>query len=160
MTELAEILEPQLEPIRRFYIADMTDKGQWVLDRILKAYPNQNQRSAIGWLNGIIDQNENLCLSMGPPGEAPRAVCFAERYCTDRLAGKMVVREVFVWVQDPENALLVQHASEFYLHMVDWAKHQGIEKVIVCERSDVPITAVREKFGGKLHEFKTHFARV
>ena len=154
MTEAAQKIEYQAPEIRRFYIADLTEQGQWIMDRLLKAYPNQNQRSVIGWLNGVIDQNEFLCLHM------PNAVCFAQRFSPDSLSGKLVVREIFVWCQDPENALQVQNAAEFYSRMVDWAKHQGIDKVIVCERSDVPIAAVRERFGGRLHEIKTMFARV
>ncbi len=154
MPELAEKLEFKPPDIRRFYIADLTEQGTWILDRLLKLYPNQNQRSIIGWLNGVLDNNEFLCLHM------PNAVCFAERASIDRLSGKLVIRELFVWCQDPENALQQRNAVEFYPHMVDWAKHQGIDKIIVCERSDVPITVVREKFGGRLHEIKTVFARV
>ena len=123
------------------------------MERLLKAYPNQNQRSVIGWLNGVIDNNEFLCLHM------PNGVCFAERMSPDRLSGKMVVREIFVWCQDPENALQVRDATEFYSWMARWAKEQGIDKLIVCERSDVPIEEVRKKFT-RLHEIKTMFARV
>jgi len=154
MAEAAEKIEYKLPEVRRFYLADLTEQGTWILERLLKIYPNQNQRSIIGWLNGVIDNNEFLCLHM------PNAVCFAERTTMDRLSGKMIIREVFVWCQDPENALQQRNAAEFYSHMVDWAKHQGIDKIIVCERSDVPIAAVREKFGGRLHEIKTVFARV
>lgn len=154
MPELAEKIEYRLPEIRRFYLADLTEQGSWILERLLKIYPNQNQRSIIGWLNGVIDNNEFLCLHM------PNAVCFAERAAIDRLSGKMLIREIFVWCQDPENALQQRNAAEFYPHMIDWAKHQGIDKIIVCERSDVPIAAIREKFGGRLHEIKTMFARV
>lgn len=153
MAELAEKIEYQPPAIRRFYTADLTEQGSWILARLLKAYPNQNQRSVVGWLNGVIDQNEFLCLYM------PHAVCFAERISTDRLSSKMVVREIFVWCENPENALHVRNAAEFYPFMARWAKEQGIDKVIVCEKSDVPIDKVREKFT-RLHEFKTMFARV
>lgn len=154
MAEPAETLQPVSPPIRRFVLGDLTDHGPWLMERLLKIYPNQTQRSMIGWLNGVIDQNEFLCLTM------PNGVCFAERLAPDRLSGKLVVREIFVWVRDPENALQAQNAAEFYPRMADWAKHQNIDKLIVCERSDVPIAAVREKFGGKLHEFKTVFTRI
>ncbi len=154
MPELAEKIEFKPPEIRRFYLADLTEQGSWILERLLKIYPNQNQRSIIGWLNGVIDNNEFLCLYM------PHAVCFAERASIDRLSGKQIIREIFVWCEDPDNALQQRNAAEFYAHMVDWAKHQGIDKIIVCERSDVPIATVREKFGGRLHEIKTVFARV
>lgn len=144
----------QLPSIRRFNIAELSEQINWILERLLKAYPNQNQRSIIGWLNGVIDNNEFLCLYM------PNAVCFAERTTMDRLSGKMIVREIFVWCENPENALQQRNAAEFYPYIVDWAKHQGIDKIIVCERSDVPIAAIRDKFGGRLHEIKTMFARV
>ena len=154
MVEAAENIELLPIPIRRFYLADVTEQGQWILDRLLKAYPNQNQRSIVGWLNGVIDNNEFLCLYM------PNAVCFAERISLDTLSGKQVVREKFVWCEDPDNALQQKNAVEFYSWMADWAKTQGIDKLIVCESSDVPTTQVREKFGGKLHEIKTVFTRV
>jgi hypothetical protein len=154
MPELAEKLEPQpLPDIKRFNIADLSEHGPWIMARLLKAFPNQNERSMIGWLNGVIDNNEFLCLVM------PDAVCFAERVAADRLSNKLVVREIFVWCQDPDNVLHVRDAAEFYPRMADWAKHQGIDKVIVCEKSDVPIEEVRKKFT-RLHEIKTVFARV
>jgi hypothetical protein len=153
MAEAALKIEPRLPDIRRFGIADLTDHGPWIMERLIKAYPNQNERSIIGWLNGIIFQNEFLCLTM------PDAVCFAETLSTDHLSGKKAVREIFVWCRDPDNALQGLDAAEFYPWMSRWAKEQGIDKVIVCERSDVPIERVREKFN-RLHEFKTVFARV
>lgn len=153
MSEPAEKLEPQPSPIRRFGVADLTVSGPWIMERLLKAYPNQNQRSIVGWLNTVIDQNEFLCLYQ------PHAVCFAERVAVDRLSGKMIVREIFVWCEDPENVLYIQAAADFYPMLADWAKHQGIDKVIVYEKSDVPLEEVRKKFA-RLHEIKTMFARV
>jgi hypothetical protein len=153
MAEPALKIEPKPVNIRRFYIADLTTHGPWIMQRLLKAYPNQNERSVIGWLNGVIDQNEYLCLT------SPNAVCFAERFCLDPLSGKMLVREKFIWCKDPDNALQQAEAADFYPVMIKWARDQGIDKVIVCERSDVPVEKVREKFT-RLHEFKTVFARV
>lgn len=147
-------LKIELPAIRRFYVADLTESGPWIMDRLLKAYPNQNQRSIIGWLNGVIDNNEFLCLYL------PHCVCFAERYCPDMLTGKMWVREKFIWVEDPSDADQITSAVEFYPFMMDWARHQSIDRVVVHERSDVPIERVRERLGGKLHEYKTMFARV
>lgn len=160
MPELAEKLDIPPAQIRRFYLSDMTEKGRWVIDRLVKVFPNQNERSVIGWLNVIISENEFLCLALGPSGEAPKAVCFAQRVTPDTLSSKPIIREIFVWCEDPDNALLQQQAGEFYSWMAKWAKDQGIDKLILMERSDVPIATVREKFGGKLHEFKTVFARV
>lgn len=153
MADPALKLEPQIPDIRRFYIADLTTNGPWLLQRLLKAYPNQTERSIIGWLNTVIDQNEYLCLVM------PNAVCFAERFCPDALAGKMLVREKFVWCEDPENAPQQMAAAEFYPWLIRWAKEQGVDKIIVGERSDVPVEKIREKFN-RLYDFKTMFARV
>lgn len=154
MPETAETLRPQPVEIKRFYIADLTTHGPWLMPRLLKLYPNQTERSIIGWLNTVIDQNEFLCLV------TPNAACFAERVAFDRLSAKFIVREIFVWCRDAENALQQKEAAAFYPRMADWARHQGIDKLIVCERSDVPVVQVREQFGGKLHEFKTMFVRV
>ena len=71
----------------------------------------------------------------------------------------MIVREIFVWCEDTENVLHIQAAADFYPMLADWAKHQGIDKVIVYEKSDVPLEEVRKKFT-RLHEIKTMFARV
>jgi hypothetical protein len=154
MSEPAEVVQPQVPEIRRFSLADLTEQGVWIMGRLLKAYPNQNQRSIIGWLNGVIDNNEFLALYQ------PNCVCLAERIAADRLSGKMLVREIFVWCENPDNALQTAAATWFYPAMADWAKQQGIDKVVVGERSDVPISAIRDKFGGRLHEVKTMFARV
>ena len=152
--EGGKVTETLERKITRFSLANLTDAGPWILERLLKAYPNQNDRSIIGWLNGVIYNNEFLCLYQ------PQTVCFAERTPRDRLGGKMVVRELFVWCEDAKDPAQMAAALEFYPHMVDWARSQGIDRVIVCERSDVPLEDVREKLGGKLHELKTLFARV
>ena len=154
MAVAAEIIETPVPPIRRFGLADLTEHGVWIMNRMLKIFPNHNERSIIGWLNGVLDQNDYLCLIM------PHAVCFAERITPDQLVHKMVVREVFVWCQDPQNAKQQADAAHFYNHMAQWARFQGIDKVIVGERSDVPLTKIREMFDGRLHEFKTVFARL
>lgn len=150
---VAEVIEYKLAPITRFYIADLTAKGQWILERLLKAYPNQNSRSIIGWLNGILDNNEFLCLAM------PHAVCIAERVPIDRLAGKLQVREVLVWCQNPADEVQKAQAADFYPRMAQWARTQTLERLVVCERSDVPRELVEAKLG-KLTERKVIFARV
>jgi hypothetical protein len=146
-------IPPTNLPIRRFGLADLSEQGVWIMERLLKAYPNQNQRSIIGWLNGVIFNNEFLCLYQ------PDCVCFAGRTAADILSAKMVVRELFVWCKDPKDAQLVANAAGFYPWMVDWAKTQGIDRVIVCENSDVPEETVRKMFP-RVHEFKTIFVRV
>ncbi len=154
IAEITEIFEVPAAEVRRFYLADLTDHGPWLLERLLRAYPSQNQRSIIGWLNGVIDNNEFLCLLM----PEAKAVCFAERAPLDRLSGQMVVREIFVWVEDPSNIAQVGAAVQFYNHMKTWAKSQGITQVIVCERSDVPEAQVRK--ANRLHETKALWMRV
>jgi hypothetical protein len=154
MSDVAEQIEVLDNEIRRFYVADLTEHGPWIMKRLLKIYPNQNERSIIGWLNLVLDQNELLCLIM----PAARAVCFAERTPLDRLSGEMVVRELFIWVEDPNNIAQINAAIGFYGHMKEWAKNQGIARVIVCERSDVPDAQVRKL--GSLHDIKTLFMRV
>jgi hypothetical protein len=146
-----EVLErPQ---IRRFSVADLTAQGPWIMARLLKTYPNQNERSIIGWLNGLIFNNEFLILNM------PNAVCLAETLSLDRLSNKTVVREVFVWCEDPSNPEQVIAAAEFYQHMQRWAKVQNIDRMIVGERTDVPHEML-EKIFDRLHITKTIFVKV
>lgn len=154
MPETAEVLELKVPQIRRFYTADLTEQGSWIMARLLKLFPNQNERSIIGWLNSVLDNNEFLCLYQ------PGCVCFAERMAPDRLSAKFVVREIFVWCEDPQDAQQQQNAAEFYPRMAEWAKFQNIEKMIICERSDVPVSLIRDKFENRLHDFKTYFVRV
>ena len=150
----AEQLPPKESQVRRLALADLNEKNLWIVNRILKLYTNQNTRSIFGWLREVIDNNEFCCLYQ------PHAVAFAERVSLDRLSGKLLVREIFVWCENPDNAEQQLAACEFYRHFADWARWQNIDKMIVLERSDVPPTMVRDALGGRLHEIKTNFVRV
>lgn len=157
MIEVAEEVTAKAEakPIlsRRFVTADLTADGPWILERLLKIYPNQTERSIIGWLNGVVFNNDYLFI------RTENAVALAERVSLSSLAPKMVVREIFVWCRDANDAEQIREALVLYVEMVNWAKFQQIERVIVLERSDIAADEIRKIFQ-RVHEFKTHWIRV
>jgi hypothetical protein len=148
----AAVLEKPVET-RRLYIADLTLHGPWLMQRLLKNYPNHNERSIIGWLNGILDDNSFICLMQ------PNAVGIAERISVDRLSQRLIVREVLVWCRDKENTQQQQQAITLYDKFADWGRMQGIQKMVIGESSDVPVSALREKFQ-RVNEVKTYFVRI
>lgn len=149
---MTDVLEKPVET-RRLYIGDLTIHGPWLMQRLIKNYPNHNERSIIGWLNGILDDNSFICLTQ------PNAVGIAERISVDRLAQRLIVREVLVWCRDKDSPEQIQQATAFYDKFADWGRMQGIQKMVVGESSDVPTSVLRDKFQ-RLNEVKTYFVRI
>lgn len=139
--------------IRRFEIADLSEHGGWIMERLLKIYPHMNERGVAGWLRGIVASADFLFLYH------PNAVALAQTVQYDPLDPKMVVREAFVWAKDPENKAHVAAAAEFYEKFTQWAKAQMLDVVIVEERTDVPHDTIKDKLG-RVFTKQQNFARV
>ncbi len=138
-----------LAEIRRFQIPDLDRHGKWILERLLVAYPHLDQRTAIGWLRGLIYDNDCLFLYQ----EHSVALAQVERIHT--LSPRPRIRERFVLCQPG----FEDEAAEFYTRIAQWAKHQSCSIIIVLELSDVPEPKVRAKLG-RIFEKPQKFAKV
>jgi hypothetical protein len=141
--------EPIPNAIRRFTLADLSQHGAWIAQRLMKLRPELTDRQLRTWLTNLIESNAHLFLYQ------PHAVALAEVVREESLAGKPVVRERFVFMQEGHDA----EAAEFYVEFMRWAGSLGAEQVIVEEMTDVPHELVRAKVG-RVFERKQFFARV
>jgi hypothetical protein len=58
-----------------------------------------------------------------------------------------IVQERFVWVEDRNDKDQLEHAADFYLEMKMWGKRQDVERMIVCEDTDVPKAMIEARLG-------------
>jgi hypothetical protein len=139
---------PIAEPIRRFTVADLTLHGLWMIKRLLKAYPQQTDRSIAGWLRSL-DGNDSLFLA------TDSAVGLFQVTKLNSLAAKPVVLERFVFAMEGHET----EAVEFYGEAERWAKTMGVEEIIVEAMTDVPHEMIKEKLG-RLYIRQQTFART
>jgi hypothetical protein len=139
----------QTDPIRRFTQGDLSTHGQWILKRLLKAYPQQTDRSLVGWLRGLNFDNASLFLS------SDHGVALFQVTSVFTLSHKPVIIERFVFAMEGH----VAECAEFYTEAEKWAKTQSIEQIIVEEMSDIPHDLIKEKLG-RLYVKQQTFARV
>lgn len=148
----AEKFEPLPIQIRRFEEPDLC-KHTWIMARMQTRYPQHNERSLATFLRGLFFNNEYLFLYHD------YGCALAQVIRTFTLEAEPIVQERFVWAADPENALHVAAAAEFYSEFERWAKGLGVSKILVEDWSDVPHEKVREKLG-RIFTMQLAFARV
>ena len=135
--------------IRRFAIPDLDRHGEWIITRLLTAYPHLDRRTLIGWLRGLLYSNECLFLYQ------EHSVAMAQVERSHTLAPKPLVRERFVFCKPG----FEDEAADFYDKFSQWAKHQGCQTLVVMELSDVPEAKVKAKVG-RLFTRPQHYAKV
>lgn len=119
--------------ITRFMTADIMKHGKWLVPRMLKAYPELSEHSAVGWLKGFVTNNEYLFL------QQDNSVALAQLMPGYTLVPAQIVQERFVWCADPKNEEQVRQAAGFYHEIYAWtSKLAGVTNIIVDENTDVP----------------------
>jgi hypothetical protein len=156
-------MPPELKPVapppvvfaevRRFELPDLDAHGKWFLPRFLKEFPHLNERSAIGFLRGIIYSNEFLFLFQ------EKGVALAQAMQSGGLDGEPIVWERFVWVENPADASQQQAAAFFYGRIAKWAKGMGVTKVHVEENTDVPHDMIKAQCG-RIYETQQKYIRT
>ena len=133
----------ELPAVRRFELADIAQHSKWLLTRIVRAYPHLNDRTALGFLNNMIyNADYFFCYQ-------PHAVGLMQVERAHMLTPDALVREKFVWVEDPKNEAHVDEALAFYPEFARWGERFGAKIMLVGENSDVPIDKIRSVFDGK-----------
>ena len=149
--EKIEIHEPAFS--RRFEIADLSRHGPWLMKRFLVKFPDMGEKQVAGYLNGLITNNEHMFLYQD------HAVALAQIVASPGIKLSWAIQERFVWVEAREDKQQLLDAADFYLHMKQWAVRQGVERIIVCEDTDVPKTLIEQRLG-RLFDTKITHARV
>jgi hypothetical protein len=125
--------------LRRFELADLSRHGGWLIARMLKAFPHLTDRTVAGFLRGSMESNEFLFLC------GPQSAALFQVENGYSLAPQPVIRERFIWVENPEDKLQAAQSAYFYDHVIRWAKTMGAEILILGDLTDVPPAAMKEK---------------
>ena len=139
--------------IRRFERPDIDKHAAWFVPRLLKAFPQFNERSAYTWLLNILTSNEYMFLYMDHGIALAQVVQYG-------LRPEAVIEEQFVWIEDPRDKEMQDDASWVYTHFHLWAVRKGLSTMIVGENSDVPLDLIGKTLEKKVLERKQAFVRV
>jgi hypothetical protein len=139
--------------VRRFELADLSKHGPWLMRRFALAFPDVPERTIAGYLNGLITSAEHMFLYQD------HAVCLAQLVGQPGFKVSWAVQERFVWVENKEDKAQLEHAAEFYDHMLVFAQRRMADRIICCENTDVPKRLIEEKLG-RLFDTKITHARV
>lgn len=154
----AEVLKPVAPPpvlgsdVRRFELPDMDRHAKWFMPRFLKEFPHLNERSAIGFLRGIIYSNEFLFLFQ------EKGIALAQMMSSGGLEAEAIVWERFVWIEYPEDVGQQQAAAFFYPRFAEWAKRMGVGVIHVECKTDVPHEMIKARVG-RVFETSQKFIR-
>jgi hypothetical protein len=146
-----EIREPAF--IRRFEIADLSRHGPWLMKRFLAKFPEMGEKQIAGYLSGMIVNNEHVFLYQD------HAVALAQIVFSPGIKPVRVIQERFVWVENREDKDQLSDAADFYDQFKVWAQRQSVERIIVCEDSDVPKTLIEQRLG-RVFDTKVSHVRV
>lgn len=138
--------------ISRFEMGDLSRHGAWLVPRLTAALELPEHQVG-AWIRSMVDSNEHLFLSQ------EHSVALAEVQRSNGLAGKPIVCERFVLVEDMDNKEHVSEAAEFYDEFKRWAKGLGAEIIVVEEMTNVPHDVIKEKLG-RIFARTQQFARV
>jgi hypothetical protein len=139
-TELVEVSRERAA-IRRFSTADLSQHGPWIMKRLTQMLPGVDEHWLAGWLRGLIYDNGHLFLYQ------PHGVCIAQIVTLPNIKPTRVVQERFVWIENKENREQQEAAADFYEDMALWAMNLRIDRMIVCENTDVPKTDIEKRAG-------------
>lgn len=142
-----------LAPVRRFELADLSKHGPWLMKRFGSAFPDMTEKAIAGYLSQLVFNNEHLFLYQD------NAVALAQLVHSPGIRTLKVLQERFVWVKDRDDKQQLLDAADFYEHFKIWAKRQDIERIIVCENTDVPKSMI-ENHLGRLFDTKISHARI
>src|SRR5438132_2489497 len=138
--------------VRRFEMADLSKHGPWLLKRFMLKFPNFTERAIGGYLSGLVFNNEHMFLYQD------HAVALAQLVHSPGIRAVKVVQEQFVWVEDRNDKEHLESAADFYIHMRQWGKAQDVERVVVCEDTDVPKQMIEARLG-RIFDTKISYAR-
>jgi hypothetical protein len=134
-----EVHEPAV--IRRFEMADLSKHGSWLIKRFTLKFPNFTERAIAGYLANLPYNNEHLFLYQD------HAVALAQLVHSPGIRTVKIVQERFVWVEDRTVKEQLENAADFYLSMHQWGKAQDVERIVVCEDTDVPKAMIEARLG-------------
>ena len=144
----------ELPAVRRFELADIAQHSKWLLPRLVKAYPHLNERTALGFLNSILYNSDYFFCYQ------PHAVGLMQVERSHMLTPDAIVREKFVWVEDPKDEAQIEEALAFYGEFIKWGERFGAKVMVVGENSDVSLDKLRAAHGARIFTREQKFVRL
>lgn len=150
----APLTQAPAEPIvtRRFQLPDLSEHGQWLVERLSQIYPGVLPQVLISRLNTILYNNEFLFLYQR------NAVAVAQLVRGNTIQPKPNVQEWFVFVRDRDDPKQVADAATFYADFARWGRAQDCDAILLSDTtSDVPADEIKKHVGGRLAERRQLF---
>jgi hypothetical protein len=120
----------------RFIPPDFDAIGIWLLSRLRARWTWMAERTAFGWLKGVMDSGDYMFLRNGG------GVILADR-TNDPLDPRPKVRVIFCVSQDGQLPVTVN----LYADVKRWALGMGAKEIVLGEFTDIPRPMIQEVFG-------------
>jgi hypothetical protein len=159
----AEALKPVASPpvlfaeVRRFFLPDLDRHRRWFFPRFLREFSHLNERSAIGFLRGILESSEFMFLTLHE-NSFQNGVALFQSMWSGGLEPEPIIWERFVWVEDPANVEQQKAAAFFYPRIEKWAKGLGTKIIHVECKSDVSRELIKAQ-AGRVYETSQAYLR-
>ena len=134
---------------RRFTVPDFNTYGMWIISRLKAKFPTMTDKTALGWLRGLMESNEYYFVTN------EKAVLLAQMVHAG-LDPAPKVREIFCLCQDGQ----MQAGADLYRSLAGWAKNIGTDEIIVMRLTDVSKPMIEEALGGKVASRTLNYVRL
>jgi hypothetical protein len=152
-TALAEkIDEPKHHVVRAFHLPDLSDKANWLVERLKPRFPGHQESHIISWLRSITGTNG---VSNYRFVRTDRGVALSE-YRHEKLVVQCTIIDHFVFLEEGAD---VSEGEALYDDMKRWAVSLGAAEIIIDPKSDIGKNWIEGRLG-KLVERKVLVAKV
>jgi hypothetical protein len=127
---------PKIYDVRRFGVADVRKRGQWIVDRLKDRYAGAKDGELLSWITNAAQSNIFWFM------QTDQAVACAQ-IVREAISPHPKVMELFV-LCEPEGE---DQAAFLYAEMLTWAKQIGADELRVENFTDVPRDLIKERVG-------------
>lgn len=136
--ELQECVDPHTLSVRRVNLPDLSEKGQWLVDRLKEKFTDYQDSALMGWLRSLTTEDNSRHFV-----RTDRAFALSE-IRMEKMTTQPTIIDRFVLIEEGAD---VSEGQALYLDMARWAGNLGASEIAINNKSDVPRDFIEEVLG-------------
>lgn len=136
--EQVEFVDPHTLNVRRVNLPDLSDKGQWLVERLKEKFPDYQDGALMGWLRSLTSEDSSRHFV-----RTDRAFALSE-IRMEKMTTQPTIIDRFVFLEEGAD---VSEGQALYLDMARWAANLGAAEIAINNKSDVPKDFIEEVLG-------------
>lgn len=135
--EAIKIIDPAVHVVRRVNLPDLSEKGQWLTERLREKFPGFQDAAIMNYLKSLtLEDNSRTFV------RTDRAFGMFE-VSMDKMLMKPTILDRFVKIEEGAD---VSEGQALYDHAARWAKGMGASEILIDPKSDVLKEYLKERF--------------